>query len=340
MNVSAAIAKLLEREDLKPLEMREVIEEILAGKATSVQVAGFLVALRAKGESVEEIAAACEVLRDKAGISPCETALVDTCGTGGDALNTFNISTTAAFVVAAAGARIAKHGNRSVLSPSGSADVMEAAGVKLDLTPDQVKRCLLEIGIGFLYAPCYHPALRQVAAVRRELKIKTLFNLLGPLLNPFGASHRLLGVFDTRYLVPMARVLELLGSSHALVVHAEDGLDEISLSSPTQVAELKAGEIKTYVITPEQFKIARAPLAAIQVNSVAESLEVMRRVLAGEPGPASDIVALNAGAALYAADLADSLAGGVEMARSVLAKGLGLEKLNALIRWTNADEPS
>ncbi len=337
MNLSSAIAKLLEREDLKPLEMREVMEEILAGKATSSQIAGFLVALRAKGESIEEIAAAAEVLRAKAGVSPsAETALVDTCGTGGDALNTFNVSTTAAFVVAAAGAKVAKHGNRSVSSPSGSADVLEAAGVKLDLSPAQVRRCLMEIGIGFLYAPCYYSTLCQVATVRRELKVKTLFNLLGPLLNPFGASHQLLGVFDASYLLPMARALDLLGSSHALVVHAEDGLDEISLSSPTQVTELKAGEVRTYVIVPEQFKIPRAPLEAIQVSSVAESLAIMRRVLAGEPGPASDIVALNAGAALYAADLADSLASGVEMARSVLAKSLGLKKLNALIEWTQS----
>ncbi len=335
MNIRAAIAKVLEPADLESSEMREVMGQILAGEATPAQTAGFLVALRAKGESVEEIAAACKVLREQAlRVEVTGAHLIDTCGTGGDCLDTFNVSTTAAFVVAAAGGRVAKHGNRSVSSRSGSADVLEAAGVKLDLTPSQVKRCLEEIGIGFLYAPRHHGALRQVAEVRQELGIRTLFNLLGPLLNPAGARHQLLGVFDARYVIPLAQVLNKLGSRHALVVHAEDGLDEISLAAPTQVAELKAGEVRTYSVVPEQFGILRTPLTAIQVDSVAASLKIMRGVLAGKPGPASDIVTLNAGAAIYAADLTESLASGVEKARAVLTSGAALDKLNALIEWT------
>lgn len=335
MNIRTAIARLLEPAELKAGEMRQVIGQILAGEVTPAQTAGFLVALRAKGESVEEIAAAAEALREQVlKIEVTGAHLIDTCGTGGDGLNTFNVSTTAAFVVAAAGGRVAKHGNRSVSGRCGSADVLEAAGVKLDLTGVQVKRCIEEVGIGFLYAPRHHAALRRVAQVRQELGVRTLFNLLGPLLNPAGAQHQLLGVFDARYLLPLAQALKHLGSRHVLVVHAEDGLDEISLATPTQVAELKAGEVVTYVVAPEQFGIPRAPLSAIQVDSVAESLKIMREVLVGKPGPASDIVALNAGAAIYAADLATSLADGVEKARAVLASGAALDKLHALIEWT------
>lgn len=335
MNLRAAIDRLLGPANLEAGEMREVMSQILAGEVTPAQAAGFLVALRAKGESVEEIVAAAEVLREKAiKIEVTSGCLIDTCGTGGDCLDTFNVSTTAAFVVAAAGGRVAKHGNRSVSSRCGSADVLEAAGVKLDLTPLQVKRCIEEVGIGFLYAPRYHEVLRHVAQVRQELGVRTLFNLLGPLLNPAGARHQLLGVFDAGYVTPMAQVLGKLGSRHVLVVHAEDGLDEISLAASTQVAELKAGEVRTYSVTPEQFGIPRAPLTAIQVDSVAASLNIMRAVLAGQSGPASDIVALNAGAAIYAADLTASLASGVEKARTVLASGAALEKLNALIEWT------
>ncbi|WP_022948387.1 anthranilate phosphoribosyltransferase [Methylohalobius crimeensis] len=333
--IRAAIAKLLEPADLGASEMRRVVTRILAGEATPAQVAGFLVALRAKGESVEEIAAAAEVLREQAlKIDVAGDHLIDTCGTGGDSLDTFNVSTTAAFVVAAAGGQVAKHGNRSVSSRCGSADVLEAAGVNLDLTPTEVKRCVEELGIGFLFAPRHHGAMRHVADVRRELGVRTLFNLLGPLLNPAGARHQLVGVFDPRYVAPLALVFKHLGSRHVLVVHAEDGLDEISIAASTRVAELKDGEVETYHLAPEQFGISRTSLAAIQVASVDESLELIRDVLAGKPGPASDIVALNAGAALYAADLSDSLAAGVKKARAVLAAGAALDKLNALVEWT------
>ncbi|BCX89444.1 anthranilate phosphoribosyltransferase [Methylomarinovum tepidoasis] len=335
MEVRDALNRLLTPADLTGAEMRGLMERILAGETTPAQTAALLVALRAKGESVDEIAAAAEVLREKAvRIEVAGDHLIDTCGTGGDGLDTFNVSTTAAFIVAAAGAQVAKHGNRSVSSRSGSADVLEAAGVNLDLTPQQVKRCIEAVGIGFLYAPQHHGALRQVAPVRRELGIRTLFNLLGPLLNPAGAPHQLTGVFDARYLKPLAEVLGRLGSRHVLVVHADDGLDEISLGAATQVAELKDGQVRSYRIEPERFGITRSPLEAIQVDSVAESLEAMRRVLAGEAGPAADIVVLNAGAAIYAADLAPDLESGIERARQLQRSGAGLKKLEALIDWS------
>jgi len=337
MNISEAINRLLAQEALSAGEMRQLTAQMVEGQVTPVQAAGFLVALRAKGESVEEITAAVQVLRDKAvQIEVKGEHLIDTCGTGGDALDTFNVSTTAAFVVAGAGGRVAKHGNRSVSSRCGSADVLEAAGVNLELTPEQVKRCIEEVGVGFLYAPRHHGALRHMAPVRRELGVRTLFNLLGPLLNPANAPHQLLGVFDQRYVEPLAQVLQQLGSHHVLVVHAEDGLDEISLNSPTRVAELVDGQVRCYVIEPTPFGVEPAPLELIQVETVEDSLRTMRGVLEGRPGPATDIVALNAGAAIYAADLTDSLAEGVEKAQDVLAIGAGLNKLNVLIEWSQS----
>lgn len=337
MDIRATLNRLLQPADLDEAEMAQVLEAILAGEVSPVQTAAFLVALRAKGESVGEIAAATRLLRRHAARIQVNTDhLIDTCGTGGDGLDTFNVSTTAAFIVAAAGGRVAKHGNRSVSSRSGSADVLEAAGVNLDLSPDQVRECIETVGIGFLYAPRHHGALRQVAEVRRDLGIRTLFNLLGPLLNPASAPYQLVGVFDPRYLEPVARVLGRLGSRHVLVVHAEDGLDEISIAAPTRVAEWQEGQVTTYTVTPEQFGVASTSLAAIRVESVVDSLALMRRVLAGEPGPAADIVVLNAGAALYAADLVPSLSAGVEMARRVQVSGAGLEKLQALVEWSQS----
>ncbi len=335
MDIRVTLNRLLRPVDLDEAEMTRVLEGILAGEVSPVQAAGFLVALRAKGESVAEIGAAVRLLRRHALKIEVEADhLIDTCGTGGDGCDTFNVSTTAAFIVAAAGARVAKHGNRSVSSRSGSADVLEAAGVNLDLTPIQVKQCIETIGIGFLYAPRHHGVLRRVAEIRRALGIRTLFNLLGPLLNPAGAPHQLIGVFDRRYLEPVARVLGELGSRHVLVVHAEDGLDEISIAAPTQVAEWRGGRVQTYTIEPAQFGMETAPLAAIQVDSVAESLNLMRQVLAGTPGPAADITVLNAGAALYAAGLVPSLSAGVAKAEQVQRTGGGLEKLNALVEWS------
>lgn len=332
MSIPLALETLLAGQDLAPEAMRGIMRSIMTGGATPAQIGAFLIALRAKGESVEEVAAAAEVLREMAlGLNIEGEHVIDTCGTGGDGAHTFNISTTAAFVVAAAGGRVAKHGGRSVSSACGSADVLEAAGVNLDLTPEQVKACVEQIGVGFLFAQRHHGAMKYAAGPRKELGVRTMFNLLGPLSNPARAPNQLLGVFARRWVEPMARVLQKLGSRHVLVVNAEDGLDEISIAAPTFVAELKDGGVSTYTITPEQFGIPCASLASLGANTAQESLRMVLAVLAGQPGPASDIVALNAGAAIYAAGLAGSLGAGVEKARGILNNGVGKVKLNQLI---------
>ncbi len=337
MNVQQAIRAVTEGRDLTAAEMTEVMRAIMGGEATPAQIGGFLVGLRMKGETVEEIAAAARVMRELA--TPVRVSverLVDTCGTGGDGAETFNISTASAFVAAAGGARVAKHGNRSVSSRSGSADVLEAAGVCLELGPEQVARCIEEVGVGFMFAPLHHGAMKHAIGPRREMGVRTIFNLLGPLTNPAGAPHQVVGVFDDRWLEPLARVLERLGSRHVLVVHAEDGLDEISIAAPTQVAELCDGEVRRYTITPEQFGLMRGDLRDLVVADATQSLERMRQVLSGDEGPAADVVALNAGAALYAAGVAESLASGVEQARDVLASGAAADKLHSLVDLTRA----
>lgn len=333
MNIPLALETLLAGRNLAADDMHEIMRTIMTGGATPAQIGGFLLALRSKGETVEEVAAAAEVLREMATkIQVSGPHVIDTCGTGGDGAHTFNISTTAAFVVAAAGGQVAKHGSRSVSSSCGSADVLEAAGVNLNLTPEQVEHCIAETGIGFLFAQRLHGAMKHAAGPRKELGIRTLFNLLGPLSNPANAPNQLLGVFAQPWVEPMARVLQKLGSQHVLVVHAEDGLDEISIASPTFVAELKDGEILTYTITPEQFGFERSPLDVLGVASAEESLKIILSVLEGQPGPAAEIVALNAGAAIYAANLAGSLAAGVENAREILASGAGRGKLEELVK--------
>jgi anthranilate phosphoribosyltransferase len=332
MDMPAALQTLLDKKDLSPSQMRTLMRSIMSGGATPAQIGAFLIALRAKGETVEEVAAAAEVLREMATKVPVSGPhVIDTCGTGGDANQTFNISTTAAFVVAAAGGKVAKHGNRSVSSRSGSADVLEAAGINLDLTPDQVKACIDRVGVGFLFAQRHHGAMKYAIGPRREIGVRTLFNLLGPLTNPAGALNQLVGVYAERWVEPVAMVLQKLGSRHVLVVHAEDGLDEISITSPTLVAELKDGKIETYTVTPEQFGFKRATLKQITVDTVAASLKMMLAVLNGEPGPARDIVALNAGAAIYAANLVDSLEAGVAKAQAVIADGSARRKLDELV---------
>lgn len=336
MKIQTAIQNLLDHKDLQQSEMRKIMREIMSGGATPAQIGGFLVALRAKGETIDEISAAAQVMRELATkISLKEQHLIDTCGTGGDGCNTFNISTTVAFVVAAAGGKVAKHGNRSVSSRSGSADVLEAAGVNLDLTPDQVRQCVQEIGLGFLFAPKHHSAMKHAIGPRKELGVRTLFNLLGPLTNPAGATHQLMGVFDKKWQEPLAHVLKKLGSEHVLVVHADDGLDEISINAPTQIAELKEGDVNCYEITPEQFGFARSPLSTLAVAGVEESLSVLKGVLEKKSGPARDIVLLNAGAAIYAADLSDSLEAGIQQAVKAIDSGAALEKLEQLIKVTN-----
>lgn len=335
--IKQALQTLLNKQNLSRAEMRDVMRLVMTGQATDAQLAALLVALRCKGETIEEITAAVEVMRELlAPIHISGTPLIDTCGTGGDGANTFNISTTCAFVVAAAGGLVAKHGNRSVSSRCGSADVLEAAGVNLNLSATQVAQCVQEIGVGFLFAPHYHGAMKHTRAVRQEIGVRTLFNLLGPLANPANAPHQLIGVFAEQWLEPLAHVLKQLASKHVLLVHAEDGLDEISIAAPSHVAELKDGGVTTYTVTPEQFGLARTSLNELAVNNVADSLRFMQSVLNNNAGAARDIVLLNAGAAIYAADLSATLAAGVVLARQAIANGTALAKFNALIAYTNA----
>jgi len=309
---------------------------IMTGGATAAQIAGFLIALRMKGESVPEIAAAAGVMRElAAGVDIAGLDYpVDIVGTGGDASGTFNVSTTAMFVAAAAGCHVAKHGNRSVSSKSGAADVLEAAGVRLDLTPAQVGRCIREVGVGFMFAPGHHGAMKHTSAPRRELGVRTLFNVLGPLTNPAGVPNQLLGAFSESLLVPLAEVLQRLGSRHVLVVHSRDGLDEISIGAETQVAELKDGQVRRYQISPEDFGLTRAGLDAIRVQDPAGSLVMLRGVLANQPGAARDIVMLNAGAAIYAAGRADSLADGMRRADEAIGSGEAQRRLDRLVALT------
>ncbi len=335
MDMQTAIRAVTERRDLSEEQMSAVMEIIMSGQATSAQIGGFLIGLRMKGETIEEIAAAARVMRALATKVEVHTEyLVDTCGTGGDGTHTFNISTASAFVAAAAGARVAKHGNRSVSSKSGSADVLEAAGVNLDLTPEQVAECIEKIGVGFLFAPRHHGAMKHAIGPRREMGVRTIFNLLGPLTNPAGARNQVLGVWSKDWLTPLAEVLARLGGRHVMVVNAEDGMDEISIASPTHVAELKDGTLTHYVITPEEFGIARADVASLMVASPKQSLGLIRTVLDDTPGPALDIVALNAGAAIYAASITDTLEQGVRKAQAVIASGAAREKFDALIEFT------
>lgn len=335
MQIQQALQKSLNKQNLTAGEMHEVMRIIMSGGATDAQIAGFLVALRCKGETVDEIAAAVEVMRELASKVPITGGhIVDTCGTGGDGANTFNISTTCAFVVAAAGGQVAKHGNRSVSSSCGSADVLEAAGVNLDLSAEQVAQCVHEIGVGFLFAPKHHGAMKHAINVRKEMGVRTLFNLLGPLSNPASAPNQLIGVFSKDWVEPLAQVLLKLGSQHVLVVSAEDGLDEISVASETYVAELKDGTVSTYKITPEQFGLQRASLAELSVTNAASSLNMIKSVLDNQPSAALDIVLLNAGAAIYAANITDTLAEGIDLARQVIASGTARGKLDALISYS------
>jgi anthranilate phosphoribosyltransferase len=334
MDIKHAIARVIEGHDLSADEMTAVMRAIMTGGATPAQTAGLLVALRLKGETVTEITAAASVMRELAtgvDIAGLDHA-VDIVGTGGDASGTFNVSTTSMFVAAAAGCHVAKHGNRSVSSKSGSADVLEAAGIRLDLSPEQVARCVREVGVGFMFAPAHHGAMKHAIGPRRELGVRTIFNILGPLTNPAGVPNMLLGVFSRELLEPLAEVLQRLGARHVLAVHSRDGLDEISINDRTDVAELKDGRINSYSIAPEDFGLARASLDAIRVDGPQQSLALLRGVLDNRPGAARDIVMLNAGAAIYAAGIADTLAGGIVRAGEMIAGGQARERLDALIR--------
>ncbi|HEB82171.1 MAG TPA: anthranilate phosphoribosyltransferase [Gammaproteobacteria bacterium] len=337
MNMQDAIKAVTERRDLSADEMTDTMRLIMTGEATPAQVGGFLIGLRMKGETIDEIAAAAGVMRGLASHVDVDSEhLVDTCGTGGDASGSFNVSTASAIVVAAAGGRVAKHGNRSISSKSGSADVLEAAGVNLELSPEQVAECVNEIGVGFMFAPLHHSAMKHAIGPRREMGVRTIFNVLGPLTNPAGAPNQVLGVFSRELVEPLAEVLKQLGSEHVLVVHAEDGMDEISIASDTFVAELYEGEIMTATISPEDFGMQRASLEAIRAKDAEDSLRIIKAVFNNEQGPAKDIVCLNAGAAIYAAGLSNTLAEGIEKAQQVIAEGKAGEKLQQLVDKTNS----
>lgn len=336
-SMQQAIKAVTEKQDLSADEMNATMRLIMTGEATPAQIGGFLIGLRMKGETVDEIAAAAGVMRELASKVEIDNEhLVDTCGTGGDASGSFNISTASAIVVAAAGGKVAKHGNRSISSKSGSADVLEAAGVNLELNPAQVAECVNEIGVGFMFAPLHHSAMKHAIGPRREMAVRTIFNVLGPLTNPAGAPNQVLGVFSKDLVEPLAHVLQRLGSDHVLVVHAEDGLDEISIASPTSVAELNNGKVTSYTIEPEDFAMSRAGLDQIRAKDAAHSLEIIKAVFNDTDGPAKDIVCLNAGAAIYAAGLTTSLAEGVNKAKHVIASGAASEKLQQLIAKTNS----
>ncbi len=303
----------------------------MGGEATPAQIGGFLVGLSMKGETVDEIAAAAGVMRELAArVKVSGEHLVDTAGTGGDGAETFNISTAAALVAAACGARVAKHGNRSVSSSSGSADLLMAAGVNLDLSPAEVAVCIKQVGIGFMFAPRHHGAMKYAVGPRREMGVRTVFNLLGPLTNPASAPNQVTGVFADFWVEPLARVLQQLGSHHVMVVHAKDGLDEFSIGGPTYVAELRKGSVSTYSASPEDFGLTAGGLDELRVGSPAQSLKVIRDVFSGKPGPARDIVAVNAGAAIYVSGLSESHRAGVALALGCLDDGRANEKLDAL----------
>ena len=338
MNLQRAIARVIDRGDLSGEEMTEVMRAIMTGGATPAQIGGFLVGLRMKGETVTEISAAARVMRELASgvdISGLEHT-VDIVGTGGDASGTFNVSTASMFVAAAAGCHVAKHGNRSVSSKSGSADVLEAAGIRLDLTPEQVAQCVREVGVGFMFAPGHHSAMKHAIGPRKEMGVRTIFNVLGPLTNPAGVPNQLLGVFSETLLEPLAEVLQRLGSRHVMVVHSEDGLDEISIGDKTEVAELKEGTIRRYSIWPEEFGMERASISEIAVEGPGQSLAMIRSVLEDHAGPARDIVTLNAGAAIYTAGLAGDLKEGVEKARAAIASGEARNRLDLLVILTQS----
>ena len=336
ITMQQAIKAVTEKRDLSAEEMSATMRLIMTGEATPAQVGGFLIGLRMKGETIDEIAAAAGVMRDLASkVEVDKNHLVDTCGTGGDASGRFNISTASAIVVAAAGGKVAKHGNRSISSKSGSADVLEAAGVNLEISPDQVAACVNEVGVGFMFAPLHHSAMKHAIGPRREMAVRTIFNVLGPLTNPAAAPNQVLGVFSKELVEPLAHVLKRLGSEHVLVVHAEDGMDEISVATATFVAELDNGEVSTYTIRPEDFGMARADLEQIRATDSAHSLQIIKSVFDNTDGPAKDIVCLNAGAAIYVAGVAGSLAEGVKKAQDTIASGAAAEKLEQLIAMTN-----
>ncbi|MFZ8786749.1 anthranilate phosphoribosyltransferase [Thermocrinis sp.] len=327
------LKKLSEFNNLTKEEMIQCLEDITEGRATDAQIGAFIMAMKMKGETVEELEGAASFFREKATKVYVEDPdnLVDTCGTGGDLSDTFNVSTITAFVLAGAGIRVAKHGNRSVSSKSGSADLLEFLGAKIDLGPEQVKRMIEEIGIGFMFAPLFHPAMKRVVGPRREVGIRSLFNLIGPLSNPAGAKRQLLGVFSDQFVEKVARVLLKLGVKRAVVVHGKDGIDEVSISAPTTVAEVSGGEVCIYEFTPEELGFRRYPIDYIKVKSVEESAKVAMSVLKGEPSPALDMVLLNSAFGVFVSGMTDDLKTALEVAKDSIKSGKAQRKLSEFI---------
>ena len=337
MEIEDGIKKINFGQDLSRKEISSVMNQILTGLASENQIKSFLLSLSSKGESVEEVIGSAEVMRSLSTKVPVNTKhLVDTCGTGGVGSGIFNVSTTAAFVASSCGAKVAKHGNRSATRKSGSADLLEVAGVSLDLNPEQVKDCIEKVGLGFMFAPAHHSAMKYAIGPRKELGIKTIFNLLGPLTNPAGALNQVLGVFDSKWIRPLAEVLKELGSENVLVLHSEDGLDEISSASSTSIAELRDGEINEYSISPEDFGLKILPIENLKVSSPEESLQIAKEALRGENQAATQMVAMTSGAALYVAGVAGSLKEGIDMSIHNISEGYGLKKLDELVEYSQS----
>ena len=336
IGIAEAIQRTVEHREVFHDEMLHIMRQIMRGELTQAQIAGFIIGLRVKKETVGEIAAAAQVMREFATMVPVKdpAGVLDVVGTGGDGAHTFNISTAATFVAAAAGARVAKHGNRSVSSRSGSADVLEALGADLSLSPEQIAGAIEATGIGFMFAPSHHPAMKHAAPVRKELGVRTIFNILGPLTNPAGAQRQLMGVFHPDLVGIQTRVLQRLGSKHVMVVYGRDGLDEISISGPTLVGELVGGDVREYELHPSQLGLEVYDRRAIQVSTVEESRQMVLAVLENQPGPALNIVLLNAGAALYVAGVARTLEEGIERARATIARGDARRKLDEFVAYT------
>ena len=338
MNIQQAIKSVIAKQNLNEDQMHDVMNSIMTGQTTDAQIGAFLIGLSMKGETIEEITASAKVMRALA--TPVEIGnsdyLVDTCGTGGDGLGLFNISTASAFVVAAAGGKVAKHGNRSISSKSGSADVLESAGVNLDLSPRIIGQCVEEIGVGFMFAPAHHSAMKHAIGPRKELAVRTIFNVLGPLTNPAKAPNQVMGVYDKSLIEPIANVLKELGSRHVMVVHSADGLDELSIADKTYVAELKEGVVTTYTIHPEKLGFVLGNLNDIKADDAEDSLNIIKDAFSGKEGAARDIISLNAGAAIYVCGLTDSLMSGIERSRLALSDGSAQQKLDDYIKISNS----
>jgi anthranilate phosphoribosyltransferase len=338
MNINQAIKAVIEKKNLNESDMLDVMNSIMTGQTTDAQIGAFLVGLSMKGETIEEITASAKVMRSLA--TPVEIKsnkyLVDTCGTGGDGLGLFNISTASAFVVAAAGGKVAKHGNRSISSKSGSADVLESAGVNLNLSPSLISECIAQIGVGFMFAPAHHSAMKHAIGPRKELAVRTIFNVLGPLTNPAKAPNQVMGVYDKNLIEPIANVLKELGSRHVMVVHSDDGLDELSIADKTYVAELKDGNVSTYSVHPEDFGLTLGDLKDIRADNADASLALITEAFSGRNGTAKNIISLNAGAAIYVSGLTTSLQSGIDRANQVLSDGSSQKKLDEYIKISNS----